>query len=315
MAGNACDALDIEDALGGYAAPLPYGLRRDADRTSNGAGAPCGSESAFKGVGGRFDVHAAILKHTFSMNTSYALLDGSFFSFDERRMKATLGSALRNARKAKRLTLQEVGAHIGVSAQAVGQWERDSDAPSTGNLRAYCELLAISLDAASRGETVFLDDASAADASEVMQITSPEIPAFGPMDLEVRGTTMGGEDGDDDAFQFNGAVTQHVRRPPGLAKLKNVFGLYVFGTSMVPRYEPHELVFCGGREPIAGDYVVVELVPHDHRPGPSYIKRLVKRGGGKIVLEQFNPPKTLTLSATDVLRIHRVIPNMELMGF
>jgi len=41
------------------------------------------------------------------------------------------------------------------------------------------------------------------------------------------------------------------------------------------------------------------------------IKRLAKRTGAKIVLEQFNPPKTFEIKSADMVSIHRVVGSGE----
>ena len=44
-------------------------------------------------------------------------------------------------------------------------------------------------------------------------------------------------------------------------------------------------------------------------------ERLVKRGGGKLYLEQHNPPRHLDpIDEADVAQVHRVIPWPELIG-
>jgi transcriptional regulator with XRE-family HTH domain len=57
----------------------------------------------------------------------------------------TVGGRIRAARKAKRLSLQKVGEHCGVSAQAVGQWEFNEAEPGIGKLRLLTKLLEISM--------------------------------------------------------------------------------------------------------------------------------------------------------------------------
>lgn len=53
----------------------------------------------------------------------------------------TVGGRLRAARKNKRLTLAKVGKHVGVSAQAVAQWEYGEAEPSLDKLRILVRLL------------------------------------------------------------------------------------------------------------------------------------------------------------------------------
>lgn len=53
----------------------------------------------------------------------------------------TLGSRLRTARKRAGLSLEAVGRHLGITAQAVQQWEKDRTEPSTDRLRAVAQLI------------------------------------------------------------------------------------------------------------------------------------------------------------------------------
>lgn len=57
----------------------------------------------------------------------------------------TIGARLRASRKAKGLSLQEVGQRLGVSAQAVQQWEKNRTAPDAARLSALSRLLEIGL--------------------------------------------------------------------------------------------------------------------------------------------------------------------------
>jgi phage repressor protein C with HTH and peptisase S24 domain len=46
-------------------------------------------------------------------------------------------------------------------------------------------------------------------------------------------------------------------------------------------------------------------------PPLAVIKRLAKRTGAKITLEQFNPPRTFEIKAADIVSIHRVVGSGE----
>lgn len=154
-----------------------------------------------------------------------------------------------------------------------------------------------------------------ARSSEVEDLPEAEVdPRAGLRDVPVMGVTAGGSDGE---FQLNGDVVDYVRRLPGIARTKGVFALHVISESMVPRYEPGELVYANpNRPPAGGDFVVVELQPLEgERNGPSFIKRLVRRTGAKIVCEQFNPPKQIEYDSREVKAIYRILPLHELVGF
>jgi phage repressor protein C with HTH and peptisase S24 domain len=134
-----------------------------------------------------------------------------------------------------------------------------------------------------------------------------------PQDVPVRGNAAGGTGAD---FYFFGTAEEWVRRPPGLATHKNVFALYVVGSSMEPKFEEGELVFVSSsRSPSIGDYVVIELHPtSDGGDTPGFIKRLEKRTPTKVICSQFNPAKTVEFELKRVKAIHRVVPTAELLA-
>ena len=226
-------------------------------------------------------------------------------------MENTTGSVLRTARKQKGLVLRQVGEHLGISAQAVGNWENNVNDITMDNLRKVSALLGIDAEAANRGQLVYVVDG---ELSEATRISSPtRTPALGPKDVELLGVSVGGDDAD---FTFNGEVIDYLRRPPGIATTQGVFANQVIGTSMVPRFEPGEVIYAGGRQPVNGEYVIIELFPEgEEKNGKCFIKKLVSRKPNEIVCEQFNPPRTLTFDPYAIKKMSRVIPWRELLGY
>ncbi|MDE4912789.1 S24 family peptidase [Methylobacterium sp. 092160098-2] len=92
--------------------------------------------------------------------------------------------------------------------------------------------------------------------------------------------------------------------------------VYVVGDSMAERYEDGDPLYVDPhRRPKPRDIVIVEpKAPMAGEAGSAFVKRLVRRSGGKIVVEQFNPPRELVFDEDDVMRLHRVIPWTELIG-
>ena len=206
--------------------------------------------------------------------------------------------------------MKDVADATGVTIGAVGNWERGANHQTRENLRLVADYLRIDPTALDRGEVRYLDDGPLADA----EIVSDPGPApTGPMDVEMLGVAAGGDDGD---FTLNGEVMGYARRPPGLAGLKNVFALNVISDSMVPRYDPGELIYCGGRAPVPGDHVVVEMYPDDGATvGKAYVKKLMRRTQAEIQCYQYNPAGEVTFDAYRVKNIWRIIPPRELFGF
>ena len=128
--------------------------------------------------------------------------------------------------------------------------------------------------------------------------------------LKVLGMAECGADG---WSLWNGDVIDLIDRPAGLAGVPNAYAVYVVGASMEPRYHPGEVVHIHPGRPIdIGAYVLVQRKPKASGEAPlAVIKRLAKRTGAKITLEQFNPPKQFDIKTGDVVSMHRVVGSGE----
>jgi SOS-response transcriptional repressor LexA len=137
------------------------------------------------------------------------------------------------------------------------------------------------------------------------------LPPANPADrIPVMGVGEGGGEG---KSLWNGEVVDYVPRPPALSGAPNGYATYVIGSSMEPRYHPGELIYVHPGKPVtAGAYVLVQLKPpQEGEPPLALIKRLVKKAGSRIVLEQFNPPKQFDVPAREVVSIHRIVGSGE----
>jgi phage repressor protein C with HTH and peptisase S24 domain len=233
-------------------------------------------------------------------------------------MGTTLGEALKSARQRMGKTQKDVADAVGgISSAAVGQWESGKTEPSTANLVKACEFLGITIADATSGRTGPAPDlvAPRPPASQDYALApDADTLRLGAKDVPVIGSTVGGSSGE---FYMNGEVVDYVRRLPGIATNKNVFGIYVSSDSMWPRFKPGELVYVSpGRPPAPGDDVIIELTnPEGERNGNSYIKTLKRRTGDRIICEQYNPPGEVEYDRREVKAIYRIIPLSELAGF
>lgn len=145
------------------------------------------------------------------------------------------------------------------------------------------------------------------------RITAPLRTGDMPRDVPIMGNAYGGDEAD---FCFTGQITDYARRPPRIERDSTVFGIYVSGNSMSPRFTEGELVYASSARPAAiGDYVIVELKPK--REGDDtlgYIKQLTKRTASKLIVRQLSPEKTIEFDLKRVKAVHRVIPWTELLG-
>lgn len=223
--------------------------------------------------------------------------------------------------KTKRGVSLAIGAHAG--------WVRDLFDPDRFNVPGATRLRDLAAELETTSEYL-LGEADSPDAvrSEVglsdirldWRGPSPEepgIPLVGTGDcaeLEVCSET--GEMVHVERCSFD--PDYHVRylaRPPALRGATDLYAIYFHGESMVPRFEPGEVGIVDPRRPVVGgDYVVVQLRDGEsEQVGGVLVKRLVRRTAQEYTLEQLNPPLVFTLPARRVKRIHRLVPQTELL--
>jgi len=127
--------------------------------------------------------------------------------------------------------------------------------------------------------------------------------------LKVLGMAQCGPDG---WSLWNGDVIDMIERPASLNGVPNAYAVYVVGASMEPRYHPGEVVHIHPGRPVdVGAYVLVQRRAKAGEPPLAVIKRLAKRTGAKITLEQFNPAKLFDIKTADIVSIHRVVGSGE----
>lgn len=106
-----------------------------------------------------------------------------------------------------------------------------------------------------------------------------------------------------------------ITRPPALRGARDIYAIYFQGESMLPRFEPGELGLVDPGRPVRiGEYVLVQLTNgEEEHVHTVLVKRLVRQNATEVVLEQFNPPAIFTVPKTRVARIHRILPQTDLL--
>lgn len=174
---------------------------------------------------------------------------------------------------------------------------------------------------------------SKVDPAEIWALTGIPMPNVAPAptarletdrrDIPVYGTALGAPL-DFDGFAIEqteldqGEVINYFTRPAALRGRTDVYGVYIQGASMAPRFQEGEVAFVDPkRPPQVGDDVLVFIAsPEDdgERITACLIKRLVRRTAGYIELEQFNPGHAFRIDSGRVSKVHRVIPWAELLA-
>jgi phage repressor protein C with HTH and peptisase S24 domain len=223
----------------------------------------------------------------------------------ERVAIVKLGARIKHFRKARKLTMAELSEMIDVSQPAISQWETGKDCPSSHMMVKLLKALKITTDE-------LFDEAPLTSNVEGGPGQASQIPLM-PVDVPVYGTAVGGSEGD---FSFNGQVSDYVRRPPGVLKLKNMYALWVVGDSMAPWNKKGDLIYITpARTPVVGDYVVVELSgAAENEPGVAMVKLLTGKTATQLKLKQYNPAREFTVPLSNVKAMHKVLSLRDLLG-
>jgi hypothetical protein len=136
-------------------------------------------------------------------------------------------------------------------------------------------------------------------------------------DLPIYGTALGADEiVDGEAIEQTtlnrGEIVEYKRRPAILDGRADVYGLYVQGSSMQPRFRDGETVFVESRKrPAVGDDAVIYLRMADEvegeRPSGVLIKAIVRKTASYVELEQYNPALTFRIPMERVDRMDRVL--------
>ena len=134
-----------------------------------------------------------------------------------------------------------------------------------------------------------------------------------PNDVPVMGTAAGSHARG--AFQFEGGVIDYVRRPPAMHGARNLYALYIEGTSMVPEHNPGDLRFVHPDRPARpGDSVIVQTRNGPHSSIEATMGRYVRQTPRFVVIGKLAPEATIEINRDIVVAVHKVLTVNDLFG-
>lgn len=211
----------------------------------------------------------------------------------------------------------------GAKTKVVKEIERKGSIPREPRLRKIAELLGVSLDYLMgrtadpepvRSEVTLRDPAI---AWRGQRPEGPGIPLMGTGDCaDIELTSEDGELVSIERSSFDDDYpVRMIARPPALLGARDLYAIYFHGESMIPRFEPGEVGIVDPARPVrSGDYVLVQLNNGEEDSVCTVlVKRLVHFNAKRVVLEQFNPAVRFTVPRTRITRIHRILPQTDLL--
>ncbi|SFK29873.1 Phage repressor protein C, contains Cro/C1-type HTH and peptisase s24 domains [Mesorhizobium albiziae] len=148
------------------------------------------------------------------------------------------------------------------------------------------------------------DDAALPEPPDPQTARARSVPVFG--------TAAGSEGG---ALHIGSDVIEWLPCPPGIEGVRDVYALYVVGSSMEPRFRQGDPVFIAPhRPPRPGDDIVIQIKFDESGSVESWVKELVSIRDDQIVVRQHNPSGEISFDRRQVIEMHRIVPVNELFG-
>ncbi|HHP8293155.1 TPA: LexA family protein [Acinetobacter baumannii] len=187
----------------------------------------------------------------------------------------TLGTRLKNLRKSKKLTQQQVADAIGVSKTSVIYWEKDENLPKYDSLMTLAQILGVTSDYLLSGKG---SDSLDKNVSAPFPIAGRLVPVIS----WVQAGTWTNADSVPMGTEFKEWL------PPNPKCGKNGYGLIVVGESMSPDFRPSDKIYVNPDFQISdlktGDLVIVAC---DGETEATFKKLIVESNG--MYLEPLNP--------------------------
>lgn len=159
-----------------------------------------------------------------------------------------------------------------------------------------------------------LPEARETPNARMAHISSAALPLNNdmPQDVPVLGNGTGGADG---AMNFGDPI-DYIRRPPPLARSRDLYGVYVSGDSMEPRYFSGELLFVAPHRPVSiGDHVIVQCLNGNGEGAElvAFVKVVTGRKGNGWTFGQYNPEGPW-VAPGPVKTVHRISTTADIYG-
>lgn len=193
-------------------------------------------------------------------------------------------NSLKELRKAKDLTLDQLARATGLGASTIGNFENGKTKVSKDTLKKIADSLKVSVDDILKPPSHGGDDI----LRDQISLTLPNASRLKVKLRFVPVVSWASAGAANDYGDLSGQIDQMVET---ISADQNAFALIVEGDSMMPRFEAGDIViFEPNSEPRNGDIVVAKL-----REGDGVLFKKFRRTGreGKVImLESLNPDYT-----------------------
>ncbi|MCX2696371.1 XRE family transcriptional regulator [Ochrobactrum chromiisoli] len=240
---------------------------------------------------------------------------GQISEDDNPRMENTIQKRIRERLEALDLTPEQASRKAGLDKTYLRKlFERPSASPRGNTLEALAKALDVDITQLISANDSVVEKPSVEFTNTDVKNANVNPPSrqVMPNDVPVLGTAAGSMEG---AFQLTEGVIDYVRRPPALMNSRDIYSIFVEGSSMDPEHRHGDLRFINPHKPArVGDSVVIQIKNDGRLSFDAMIGHLVKRTATQLVIGKLNPEMTLTFSLEDIVSVHKVLDMNELFG-
>lgn len=196
----------------------------------------------------------------------------------------TMGEKIRDARKASKLSQEEMAELVGVARGAVSSWENGKKTPGGKNLEKIASALGVSTDYLIGRETDTKKEALSAESNISGQRLNRDNVILVPVISPILKCSAGHGNGYDDSGVAWDVVSQYPLFDGTLSALyssKSLSAMYAEGDSMEPQIHDGDLiVFVHDETWIPGNIAIVRL------DGKLFVKGILRSKNGYLLRSQ-----------------------------
>lgn len=225
----------------------------------------------------------------------------------------TMGEKIRDARKASKLSQEEMAELVGVARGAVSSWENGKKTPGGKNLEKIASALGVSTDYLMGRGTDTKKEASSAESNISGQRLNRDNVILVPVISPILKCSAGNGNGYDDSTVAWDVVSHYPLFDGSLSALyssKSLSAMYAEGDSMEPQIHDGDLiVFVHDETWIPGNIAIVRL------DGKLFVKGILRSKNGYILRSQNKDYADIEVSEDDdfsvVGRVVKIITDRD----
>lgn len=198
---------------------------------------------------------------------------------------------------------EALATRLGIGQSSVNRWAHGSSprGPNLLRLMAVAETVPAARNLLAHSTGVALPPSPEPFKPEIV----PGSALVGDKSFPVYAAAMGGDGHQIVTFE----AIDYVKRPAILESVKDAYGVYIVGESMVPAFEPGDMALVHPHLPPARDKNVVlyHVPPLGSNEAEAIVKRLVRYNDQDWFLKQYNPEHEFTETRADWPYCHRIV--------